>query len=156
MSGEQDINPFNETQVRALKQLRQAAAGAMAVCALLPLGAVLWLGGLQRAVTDEQVSANRAAIAVFVAAVMLGIGGRMQAYKANWQGDVVTVPGYRKGMLRYMGAVVVGHAAATGIGIAVGLPSAALDLAIFALALLFFSFPNGKPMLPQPPELGTK
>ncbi len=153
----EETKKFVGVQASVLKRLRVIAACAIAVCALMPVAAVLVLGkeSLQKA-GDNQASANRAAIAVFIAAAVFGIGGRMQAYKANWQGDVVTPAGYQKGILRYVGAVVAGMGIATVIGLWVRHPSASIDLAIFALGLLVFGFPNGKPMLPQLPELGRK
>lgn len=149
--------PFNPEQLALIRSLRLWVGAGIACCALLPVAAVLWLGkeSLQKA-SDAQATANRAAIGVFVAAVLVGIAARMQSYKAQWQGDVVTPQGYRRGVLRFAGAVVSGYGMATAIGVCVGHPSAAIDLAVFAVGVLVFGFPNGKPMLPHPPQLGGK
>lgn len=151
-------SPFDAVQKAVLRRARILAGFSIAACALMPVGVVFALGkaALGQAPTDNQVSANRAGIAVFVAAAIVGVSLRMQTYKANWQGDVVTPAGYAKAMHRYVGAVVVGLLATSCISVAVGHPSAAIDLPVFAIALLVFGFPNGKPMLPQPPDLGSR
>lgn len=154
---EPDPHNLNPGQTATLKTLRVWAGVAMGFCALLPLAAVVVARAWVRETPPaEQTAAGRAAVALFVAATVLGIGGRMQAYKANWRGDVVTPGGYRKGILRFIGAVAGGYAAASGVGLWVGNPLVARDLVIFALILLFFGFPNGKPMLPAPPQLGHR
>lgn len=150
--------PFDPQQKEVLRRARFFAGAAIGLCVLAPVGTILAVGGesLRHIPSDTQVSANRAGIALFIACSVVGIGLRMQTYKANWQGDLVTPAGYAKAMRRYACAVVAGLLAACAIGLKVGHASAAIDLPIFAIGLLVFGFPNGKPMLPQPPDLGSR
>lgn len=152
-----DTGPsFNAEQSAVLKRLRVWAGAGIVFCALQPAAVLLLPGGSPQQASSAQISANRAAIAAFVISVIIGISRRMQAYKAQWQKDVVTPQGYRKGISWYVGAVVLGHGAATLVGLWVGSLSASFDLSVFAIGLLVFGFPNGKPMLPHPPQLGGR
>ncbi len=150
--------PFTPEQQGVLKRARAAFVAAIAACALMPVGVVVGLGpeAVGHQATDNQVSAGRAAIAVFIAGAVVAIGLRMQTYKAHWQGDAVTPAGYAKAMRRFAAAVAAGLAGACAISLAVGHPAGALYPPVFAIGLLVFGFPNGKPMLPQPPELGRR
>ena len=152
----EEASPFTVEQRLELGRLRLGVGVAIACCALMPVAAVVALGGMPEHPTQAQRTASYVAIAVFVVSVVLGISRRMQAYKAHWLADVVTPAGYRKGVRWYVGGILFGMGAATAIGLWVGSPAAPVDLAVFAIALLVLGFPDGKPMLPQPPEFGEK
>jgi len=150
--------PFTLEQQGVLKRARAFFGAVIGACVLMPIGVVVALGpeAAKAQANDNQVSAGRAAIAVFIAGAVVAVGLRMQTYKANWQGDAVTPSGYAKAMRRFAVAVCTGLAGACAISLGVGHPAGALYPPIFAVGILVFGFPNGRPMLPQPPELGSR
>lgn len=94
--------------------------------------------------------------AVVLGLVLLASGfyGRNQVYKANWRGDAVTPDGYLRGNALLFGAIALAGLLAFGVGVWQGLPTAIYQGAIVLVGLLVFTFPNGRPMLPEPPRLG--
>lgn len=159
---EEQTEKLSPEQTAILKKLRWIAGGCVALVAAAPFVAMPLMGSevvkasMNKGATSVQSSANVAAIAVFIAAVVVGWVCRMQAYKAHWQADAVTPAGYAKGITRFVLALVLGVWGCAAIGLWAGYPPALLLAAPAALLLLFLGFPDGKPMLPLKPQLGER
>ncbi|MEM9415611.1 MAG: hypothetical protein AAGA29_09070 [Planctomycetota bacterium] len=156
--------PTELTQDAALQRARSYWWAALMVVIPLPFVILPVTGAdwLNVAPGDAFPGGARFTIMSFIAAgslAMLGMFARNQAYKSNWQGDVVTPGGYARGNLYFFAAIVLGAVGIALAGVKVGYPAPSFAAAPVYFGLLLLSKPNGKPMQPHPPahiEPGVK
>ena len=150
-------SPFNPEQTTALKQLRLRWLVALLTNAPLPFIALPVTGSdwLEQRPDGAATQAMMFALVVGVASLFIGLFVRNQAYKAHWRGEVVEPAGYLKGNTLFFLAVNTGAAAMFLISVVTGYPAPTFAAAPVFIALLVLNFPNGKPMKPAPPRIGT-
>lgn len=147
--------PLNQTQAGALKQLRIRWAAALLINLPLPFVALPMVGSdwVDQAPGSGASLAMMTAIAVGLAALLLGHFARNQAYKADWKGEVIGPAGYLKGNTYFFAALTGGALAMFGLSVTGGWPAPTFAAAPVIIGLLVFNFPNGKPMQPAPPRI---
>lgn len=119
-----------------------------------PIAGASWV---EVAPQEAYASAKQFTAMVLILGAALAAAGllaRNQAYKAQWQGDVVTPAGYTRGNALFFGLLVTGAVLIAAAGVSLGYPAPTFTAAPVYLGLLIFNRPNGKPMQPQPPRFG--
>jgi hypothetical protein len=143
---------FNSNQAAALRQLRLRWGVALLINLPLPFVALPIVGSAWIDQEPGGAAGQSMLLAVVVGAACLVAGhiARNQAYKAHWQGDVITPDGYVKGNTAFFVALTAGAFALFGLSVTGGWPAPTFAAAPVVIGLLIFNFPNGRPMQPAP------
>lgn len=147
--------PFNQVQRRFLRKTR--GSWFFSMLSQLPLPFILLpLTGTQWIEEQPDAAARQAmflSLLIGAVAVVAGFFRRNQVYKANWRGDVIQPGGYYRANNQFFLCLSYG---ALMIALISGLsryPAPTLAAAPIFAALMVFSFPSGRPMLPAPPRI---
>ncbi|MEM6259268.1 MAG: hypothetical protein AAGI37_13370, partial [Planctomycetota bacterium] len=146
---------FNADQAAALKRLRLRWGVALLINLPLPFITLPIVGSdwINQEPGGAAAQSMMFAILTGIAALILGHVMRNQAYKAHWQGDVISPPGYVQGNTRFFAALTGGALGLFGLSVSGGWPAPTFAAAPILIGLLIFNFPNGRPMRPAPPRL---
>jgi len=147
---------FNPEQAAALRKTRLRWVAALIVNLPLPfiaqpLASTDWLTQMPG---HDNKQTMLLAVAVGVAAVLVGLFTRNQFYKAHWQGDVIRPVGYIKGNTAFFIATTAGAMGLFLVSAVAAYPAPIIAAAPVVFGLLLYNFPNGRPMLPAPPRIG--